>query len=125
MSADTEAPCPGYSPRPDRPASPVSRLLIQRSVHDEVVDRVVELARTARMGDPLQPDTQVGPITTRDQYAKVLDYIDIAKSEGARLVLGHPGPSAATAGSSSPPSSPTWPTAHGWRRKRCSAPFWR
>ena len=65
-----------------------SRALIQRSVYDEFVARFVDFARTARMGDPLDPDTQVGPITTRPQYAKVLDYIDIAKSEGARCVLG-------------------------------------
>lgn len=65
-----------------------SRALIQRSVYDEFVARFIDFARTARMGDPLDPDTQVGPITTQPQYAKVLDYIDIAKSEGARCVLG-------------------------------------
>ncbi|MEP9416054.1 aldehyde dehydrogenase [Gordonia sp. VNQ95] len=65
-----------------------SRLLIQSSVHDEVVDRVVALAATARMGDPADPATQVGPVTTRDQYQKVLSYIDIATSEGAQLRLG-------------------------------------
>lgn len=65
-----------------------SRLLVQSSIHDEVVDRVVELSRTARMGDPADPDTQVGPVTTRDQYEKVLSYIDIAKAEGAQLRLG-------------------------------------
>ena len=65
-----------------------SRLLVQRSVHDEFVKNVVALARTAKMGNPMEPDTQVGPITTPDQYAKVLDYIDIAKTEGAQLVLG-------------------------------------
>ena len=40
------------------------------------------------MGDPLDKATQVGPITTRPQYDKILDYIDIAKTEGARCVLG-------------------------------------
>ncbi|SIT49388.1 putative aldehyde dehydrogenase DhaS [Paraburkholderia piptadeniae] len=65
-----------------------SRLLVQKSVHDEVVDRVVTLARTARMGDPMSPDTQVGPITTRPQYEKVLSYIGIAQDEGASLALG-------------------------------------
>lgn len=65
-----------------------SRALIQRPVYDEFVARFVDFARTARMGDPLDPDTQVGPITTRPQYAKVLDYIEIAKGEGARCVLG-------------------------------------
>lgn len=65
-----------------------SRLVVHESVHDEVVRRVVELAGTARMGDPREETTQVGPITTRPQLAKVLDYIDVARGEGATAVLG-------------------------------------
>ena len=40
------------------------------------------------MGDPMSPDTQVGPVTNQPQYEKILDYIDIAKGEGATPVLG-------------------------------------
>ena len=65
-----------------------SRALIHRSIHDDFVERFLALARTARMGDPLEETTQVGPITTRPQYDKVLGYIDIAKQQGARCVLG-------------------------------------
>ena len=65
-----------------------SRLLVQRAVHDEVVDRLVALARTARIGDPARPETQVGPVTTLAQRQRVLDYVDIARSEGATCVLG-------------------------------------
>ena len=65
-----------------------SRLVVHESVHDEVVRRVVELAGTARMGDPREETTQVGPITTRPQLAKVLDYIEVARGEGATAVLG-------------------------------------
>jgi acyl-CoA reductase-like NAD-dependent aldehyde dehydrogenase len=65
-----------------------SRLVVHRSVHDEVVRRVVELAGTARMGNPREETTQVGPIATRPQLAKVLDYIDIAQREGAHVALG-------------------------------------
>ena len=65
-----------------------SRLLVQASIHDEFVDRLVEFARGARMGDPQQLETQVGPVTTRPQYEKILNYIEIAKREGARCVLG-------------------------------------
>jgi aldehyde dehydrogenase (NAD+) len=65
-----------------------SRALIQRSIYDEFVAKFVDFARTARMGDPLDTATQVGPITTRPQYEKVLDYIDIARNEGAKCVLG-------------------------------------
>ena len=65
-----------------------SRLLLQDSIHDEVVERLLALARTARMGDPMSMDTQVGPVTTPAQYDKVLQYIEIAKGEGAQLLLG-------------------------------------
>src|SRR5580693_3087939 len=60
-----------------------SRALIQRSIHDDFVERLLALAKTARMGNPLEPTTQVGPVTTKPQYDKVLDYIQIAKNEGA------------------------------------------
>ncbi|KAA0892722.1 aldehyde dehydrogenase [Pusillimonas sp. ANT_WB101] len=65
-----------------------SRLLVQRSIHDEFVKRLLEVARSARMGDPMSADTQVGPVTTPPQFKKVLDYIDVAKKEGATVVLG-------------------------------------
>ena len=65
-----------------------SRLLVQRSVHDAFVERLVAFAATARMGDPMQTTTQVGPVTTPPQYTKILDYIGIAKAEGAELRLG-------------------------------------
>jgi aldehyde dehydrogenase (NAD+) len=65
-----------------------SRALVQRPIYDEFVEAFVAFAKTARMGDPLDKATQVGPITTRAQYQKVLDYIGIATSEGARCVLG-------------------------------------
>lgn len=65
-----------------------SRLLVQRQVHDQVVEGLLKLARTARIGDPSKADTQVGPITTQGQRAKVLDYIDVANAEGAHCVLG-------------------------------------
>lgn len=65
-----------------------SRLLVQDSIHDAFVEKLVAVARTARMGDPMDMDTQVGPVTTPPQYRKVLDYIDVARSEGATAVLG-------------------------------------
>jgi (Z)-2-((N-methylformamido)methylene)-5-hydroxybutyrolactone dehydrogenase len=65
-----------------------SRALIHRPIHEEFVDRLLALAKTARMGNPLDLGTQVGPITTRPQYDKVLDYIRIAKEEGAVCRLG-------------------------------------
>ncbi len=65
-----------------------SRLLVQDSIHDAFVEKLLAVARTARMGDPMDPATQVGPITTPPQFQKVLDYIDIARAEGAQVLLG-------------------------------------
>lgn len=65
-----------------------SRLLVQRSIHDEFVKRLLEVASSARMGDPMSADTQVGPVTTPPQFKKVLDYIEVAQQEGATAVLG-------------------------------------
>ena len=65
-----------------------SRLLLQDSIHDAFMEKLLALARTARMGNPLEYSTQVGPGPTRPQYDKVLGYIDIAMKEGAKLELG-------------------------------------
>ena len=65
-----------------------SRLLVQRSIHDQFVEKVVAFARSAKIGDPMASGTQVGPVTTEPQYQKILHYIGIAKDEGARCVLG-------------------------------------
>src|SRR5579863_8195793 len=65
-----------------------SRALIHRPIHDQFVEKLLALAKTARMGNPLELTTQVGPVTTQPQYQKVLDYIRIAKEEGAVCRLG-------------------------------------
>lgn len=65
-----------------------SRALIHRPILDRFVDELLALAKTAKMGNPLDMGTQVGPITTQPQYNKVLDYIRIAKEEGAVCRLG-------------------------------------
>jgi acyl-CoA reductase-like NAD-dependent aldehyde dehydrogenase len=65
-----------------------SRLLLQRSIHDRFVERLVEVAGRARIGDPMDPSTHVGPVATQPQYEKVLKYIEIARNEGAHCVLG-------------------------------------
>jgi len=65
-----------------------SRALIHRPIYAQFVERLLALAKTARMGNPLDPGTQVGPVTTHPQYQKVLEYIRIAKEEGAVCRLG-------------------------------------
>ncbi|MDH4555828.1 aldehyde dehydrogenase [Pseudomonas sp. BN417] len=71
-----------------------SRLLVQRSVYQEVSEKVVALARTAQLGDPMLATTQVGPITTEPQREKVLDYVRIAREGGAECLLGGKRPEA-------------------------------
>jgi len=65
-----------------------SRLLVQESIHDEFIDKLVSFVRTARLGDPSLPETQIGPIATRPQFERILGYIQSARDEGARCVLG-------------------------------------
>jgi acyl-CoA reductase-like NAD-dependent aldehyde dehydrogenase len=65
-----------------------SRLLLQRSIHDEFLNRLVGKVSGIKFGDPMDPDTQVGPVTTTTQYRTILRYIEIAKKEGAHCVLG-------------------------------------
>lgn len=65
-----------------------SRLLVQNSIREAFTEKVAALGRSARKGNPMASDTNIGPVTTAAQYRKVLDYIDIAKAEGARCILG-------------------------------------
>jgi len=65
-----------------------SRLLLQESIHDEFVERLLKITKAAKIGDPTDPQTQIGPVATRPQFDKVMHYIDIAKKEGARCVAG-------------------------------------
>lgn len=65
-----------------------SRLLVQRDMKNKLLSRVIELARQIRMGDPMDEATEMGPIANRQQYDRILSYIEIAKADGAKLVLG-------------------------------------
>lgn len=63
-----------------------SRLLVQREVHDELVERVADRAGRLRLGDPLDPDTEIGPIITRPQLETVRSLIERGIGDGARRV---------------------------------------
>ncbi|MEO0388683.1 MAG: aldehyde dehydrogenase, partial [Pseudomonadota bacterium] len=65
-----------------------SRLLVHRDIHDDLVARIVAKSTGIRMGDPLDSQTQMAPVATEAQYRKILDYIAIAKAEGATCVSG-------------------------------------
>jgi betaine-aldehyde dehydrogenase len=65
-----------------------SRLLVQESVREEFVEKLVERSRGMKPGDPLEPKTRMGPLVSREQLDRVTDYIEKGKAEGARMVLG-------------------------------------
>ena len=65
-----------------------TRVFVQRAVEDRFLDRLVERTKKMRIGDPLDPETHVGALISRDHAAKVMGYIEKGKAEGARLVCG-------------------------------------
>ena len=65
-----------------------SRLLVQDRVAEEVVDSIVEAARARRIGDPLDPATELGPLVDRAQRERVLGYVERGTAEGATLAVG-------------------------------------
>jgi acyl-CoA reductase-like NAD-dependent aldehyde dehydrogenase len=65
-----------------------SRVLIESAVYDEVADLLVSRARRMRAGDPLDLSTQLGPLASRAQLAKVLRYFELGESEGLSLLTG-------------------------------------
>lgn len=65
-----------------------SRILVERPIYDEFVEKFTRLAQQAVLGDPLDPATQIGPIATRGEYDKILGYVESGKKSSARLVAG-------------------------------------
>jgi aldehyde dehydrogenase (NAD+) len=65
-----------------------SRVFAHRSVYDELLERVAERARTIRIGDPLDAQTELGPLAFADQRDKVAGYVDLGRGEGARVLTG-------------------------------------
>lgn len=66
-----------------------TRLLVEKSVYDTVLEMLAERLKTFRTGDPFAPETSVGPVADAAEYAKVLDYIRIGRDvDGARVYAG-------------------------------------
>ncbi len=100
-----------------------TRLLVEESVADGFVERLVERSRSLKVGDPMDEETDIGALIHDEHAEKVLGYVERGKEEGARLLTGGGRPSGNDGdASSSPPSSTTW--AGRWRSsgRRSSAP---
>ncbi|MDA3644245.1 aldehyde dehydrogenase family protein [Saccharopolyspora indica] len=65
-----------------------TRLLLPASLHDEFVDRLIARLKTLRIGNPLDPATDIGPVMSADQRDRILGYIEAGKREGATLAHG-------------------------------------
>ena len=65
-----------------------SRLLIQESIYDKFIERVIERTEAIKLGHPLDPDTMMGAQASNDQYEKILNYINIGKEEGCEVLTG-------------------------------------
>jgi aldehyde dehydrogenase (NAD+) len=65
-----------------------SRLLVERSVLDEVVERIVAIARSLKVGDPNDPSVQLGPLASARQHRRVCDYLELAVAEHAQAAVG-------------------------------------
>ncbi len=65
-----------------------SRVIVEASVKDAIVERVIENSKAYQPHDPLDPDTEMGAILDEVQLKRITDYIEIGKAEGAELVLG-------------------------------------
>jgi acyl-CoA reductase-like NAD-dependent aldehyde dehydrogenase len=65
-----------------------SRLFVHESAHDELVERVAARAREIKLGDPLDGDTEMGPVAFEAQLDKIVDFIRSGGDEGASLVCG-------------------------------------
>jgi acyl-CoA reductase-like NAD-dependent aldehyde dehydrogenase len=65
-----------------------TRMLAHRSVYDQMVERLAELARTAVVGDPTDPATDIGPMISAAHLARVESYVESARREGATIVTG-------------------------------------
>jgi acyl-CoA reductase-like NAD-dependent aldehyde dehydrogenase len=67
-----------------------SRLLVDRAVHDQVLEIVAAGARALLPGDPLDPNTKMGPLISAEHRDKVVGYVQAGESEGAKRVAGEP-----------------------------------
>ncbi|HKK77526.1 MAG TPA: aldehyde dehydrogenase family protein [Saprospiraceae bacterium] len=65
-----------------------SRILVQESIYDDFIARVIERTEAIQLGHPLDPNTMMGAQASNDQYEKILNYIEIGKEEGCEVLTG-------------------------------------
>jgi aldehyde dehydrogenase (NAD+) len=68
--------------------SAATRVIVERTIHDEFVEKLAARARSLRMGDPQEANVNLGPVISEKQMQRVLRYIGIGREEGAQIVTG-------------------------------------
>ncbi len=69
-----------------------SRMIVHDSIADEVLEKFTALSRTIRIGNPLDPLTEMGPLTSRQHRDRVLSFVDVAREQGGRVLAGGKAP---------------------------------
>jgi aldehyde dehydrogenase (NAD+) len=65
-----------------------SRLFVEEKIHDQFVERLTQKAKSCKVGDPFDLQTEQGPQVSQEQYDRIMGYIDAGRKEGARLLTG-------------------------------------
>lgn len=65
-----------------------SRLVLHENIADEFLEKFIQLAESIRLGDPLDPDTEMGPLTSEMHRNKVLSYVQVTQDQGGRILSG-------------------------------------
>lgn len=65
-----------------------SRILVQESIYDRFIERVIERVEAIKLGHPMDPETMMGAQASNDQYEKILNYLEIGKDEGCEVLTG-------------------------------------
>ena len=65
-----------------------SRLILHETIADQFLERFTALAKSIRLGDPLDTDTEMGPLTSKVHHERVLSYVEVAKAEGGEILTG-------------------------------------
>ncbi len=65
-----------------------SRVIVHKDVKPKLLERILEQLRSWKTGDPLDPTNQLGAIVSKEQYDKILDFIEVGKKEGANVLVG-------------------------------------
>jgi len=64
------------------------RFYVEEAIYDQFLEKFVAAAKALRLGDPLDPATEMGPLVSKGHYERVLGYVEQGRAEGARLVTG-------------------------------------